>query len=165
MSINNDMILPTRPAAMGGLVQGTRVAGKNGWQAVETIAAGDVVLTADKGMQRVTAVQRRFLPADEGGAGPQWVLHIPAGALGNQQETLLLPDQMLHSEMESEAETGRPSSFAAATLEGRSGILCVPVTEGLEVITLCFEQPRPVYSALGVCFICPAHSDLLSEAA
>ncbi len=169
MNINNDMTSPTPPAVMGGLVQGTRVAGKNGWQAVETIATGDVVLTADKGMQIVTAVQRRFLSIEDSSVGRHWLLHIPAGALGNQQDMQLLPDQMLHSEAETGigTETGArsPSSFAAAALEGTSGILRRPVTDDLEIITLCFEQSRPVYSALGVCFICPAHSDQLSEAA
>jgi Hint domain len=179
MSINNDMTSPTPPAVMGGLVQGTRVAGKNGWQAVETIATGDVVLTADKGMQIVTAVQRRFLSMDDSSVGRHWLLHIPAGALGNQQDMRVLPDQMLHSEAETETEaeaegetasgteagTGRLSSFTAATLEGTSGIYRIPVTGGLEIITLSFAQPHPVYSALGVCFICPAHRGQVSEAA
>jgi Hint domain-containing protein len=169
MSINNGMTSPTRPAAMGGLVQGTRVAGKNGWQAVETLVAGDVVLTADMGMQSVTAVQRRFLSMEDSGAGRYRLLHIPAGALGNHQDMQLLPDQMLHSETECgtevESGTGRPSPFAAATLEGETGILGVALTSDLEIITLCFDQPRPVYSALSVCFICPASSGLVSEAA
>ena len=67
-------------AGTGGLVKGTRVATELGWRPVDAVAAGDLVLTFDRGMQPVVAVRRRFL-ADLGAAS--WPLSVPAGALGN----------------------------------------------------------------------------------
>lgn len=40
------------------LLSGTRVATVMGWRAVEALAAGDVVLTFDSGLQKLTEVRR-----------------------------------------------------------------------------------------------------------
>ena len=67
-------------------VAGTRIATPGGPRAVETLRAGDLVLTADRGARPVILVSRhRFGPADLASRPQLRPVVIAAGALGNDR--------------------------------------------------------------------------------
>jgi len=145
-----------------GLAAGTRVATTMGWRPVEAVTEGDMVLTFDDGMQRVTRVERGLLWKD---AAPLprhlWPLEVPVGALGNQMPMLLLPEQSVMLESDSaEALFDDPFTLLpAAALEGLHGITRVAPAQPVEVITLHFERDQVVFANVGALFYCPAHAE------
>lgn len=148
-----------------GLAAGTRVATAIGWRAVETIQAGDAVLTFDNGMQTVRDVRRITFRSDpaQHGAHMQPVL-VPVGALGNRVPMILLPEQgvLVESDAASDA-MGDPFALVPAhTLAGYRGIHADHQPREITVITICFEKPQVIYAESGTLVYCPqAHLDLL----
>lgn len=151
-----------------GLVSGTRVATRLGWRPVENITVGDQVLTFDDGMQEVTRISRGYLWMAHSPV-PQtlWPLRVPAGALGNQHEMLLLPEQSVVVESDTaEKLFGDPFTLIpAAALEGYEGITRVAPTGPIEVITLHFDKDQVVFGNIGALFHCPADAVSITEAA
>ena len=150
-----------------GLVAGTKVATREGWRPVEGILAGDECLTFDGGLQPVVQVTRRTLERDALRSDPaNWPLIVPAGALGNREEMILLPDQSVLVESDTaEAVFGDPfAMIPALALTGLRGIHRAPPQAAFEVITLGFACEEVVYANAGALFHCPARTDLLSDA-
>lgn len=153
--------------ARSGMMSGTRVATGLGWRAVEALGEGDMVLTFDAGLQRITKITRQTIWA-EGCACPQrfWPLNVPAGALGNRDALTILPDQYVMIESDAGEDLfGDPFSLIAAkTLEGVNGIEAVPPLHGLEAIVLHFETDQVVFAETGVLYYCPSACGLLEHA-
>lgn len=90
---------------------GTRLRTPEGERAVETLAAGDLVETLDRGAQPVRWVGRRLVPA-RGRFAP---VRIRAGAFGAARDLLVSPQhRMLLRGPEAELLFGAPEALAAA---------------------------------------------------
>ncbi|WP_461472156.1 Hint domain-containing protein [Pararhodobacter sp.] len=141
-----------------GLLAGTTVATDQGWLPVETLRAGDRVVTFDHGMRPVKAVRiSKLWTAAQGAPRAVWPLLIPARVLGNRSETRLLPEQSVLIESDAAEEMyGDPFTMVAAgTLEGYMGITRVPPTRELTVVSLKFEGDEVVYTNGTMLVHCP----------
>lgn len=157
---NDDEFAPHRHGTghTSGLAAGTRVATSIGWRPVESIVPGDRVLTFDDGLQTVTRVERRILWHDPAALPvPLRPLLVPAGALGNQERMLLLPEQpvMLESDTAEEVLGDPFTLMPAAALEGFRGLARVKPSEVVTVVSLCFERDQVVFANIGALFYCP----------
>lgn len=153
--------------ARSGLMTGTRVATALGWRAVEAVSEGDMVLTFDAGLQRVTKVSRQAIWTADGPCPRRYrPLRVPAGALGNRGELHLMPNQYVMVESDAGEELfGDPFSLLMThTLEGMNGIEAIAPGQEMEAIVLHFEQEQVIFAESGVLFYCPSACGLLSEA-
>ncbi|MFK7938837.1 MAG: Hint domain-containing protein [Roseovarius sp.] len=152
--------------ARSGLITGTRVATGLGWRKVEALGEGDMVLTFDAGLQRITKITREVI-WNEARACPQrfWPLNVPAGALGNRDALTILPDQYVMVESDAGEDLfGDPFSLIpASALVGVNGIAAVPAQHGLEAIVLHFENDQVVFAETGVLYYCPSACGLLDR--
>lgn len=150
----------TNAAGLGsGLVAGTLVATASGWRPVETLAQGDLVLTFDGGLQPVRAI-KRGLHWNSAHACPKAMLplQIPAGALGNQIQMTLLPEQctMLESDA-ADMLFGDPFTLLRAVdLEGFRGIMRAIPDSQLEVVQLQFNDDEVIFANIGALVFCPS---------
>lgn len=150
-----------------GIVAGTKVATQYGWRPVEAVAVGDMVLTFDGGMQPVKGVRRdRVWTAGANGDPASWPLHVPAGALGNRSDMVLLPHQAVMVESDTaERLFGDPFAvIPALALEGYRGITRIMPEAHMDVVTLVFEHDEVVFGNIGALFLCPSQMDLLDTA-
>jgi hypothetical protein len=142
-----------------GVLAGTRVATSMGWRAIDAIAVGDMVLTFDNGMQKVTEISRSVAWTDAPWTAEQmWPVHIPAGVLGNYVEMTVLADQGLMIESDAALDQhGDPYAVVPAlSLVGVRGITRQAPRQQMEVITLCFDADQVVYAEGNVLAHCPA---------
>lgn len=149
--------------ACSGLVEGTKVATAMGFQRIEAIECGDRVVTFDNGLQTVRAVRREPIWFAEGDC-PRAMqpLFVPAGAIGNAQDMVLLPHQAVLVESDvAEAELGDPFVLMMAKdLEGVRGITRVTPEAPAFTVTLEFDNDEVVFAASGAMCICPSRTDL-----
>lgn len=146
-----------------GLVTGTRVATNIGWRMVEAIAPGDLALTFDGGMQVVCRITRNILWSSPKNCPEHlWPLHVPAGALGNQNDMQLLPEQVVMIESDAAEDCfGDPFALMpAAALRGFNGIAPVKPHGDIVVYTLHFEQEQIVFACSSALFHCPSVAQL-----
>lgn len=142
-----------------GLVSGTKIATNIGWRIVEAIAPGDQVLTFDGGMQVVSSITRSVLWSSAKNCPEHlWPLEVPAGALGNQREMMLLPEQNVMTESDAAEDIfGDPFMLIpAAALDGFRAIIRVKPYKEIVVYTLHFEREQVVFACSGVLFHCPS---------
>ncbi|MDF0600362.1 Hint domain-containing protein [Psychromarinibacter sp. C21-152] len=163
------------PELASGLQAGTLVATAMGWRPVEAIARGDLVLTFDRGMQKVTRITKAIAWSEavseavsEARQIPRaaWPLHVPAGALGNAAPMTLLPDQAVMLESDT-AEVLYGDPFALVTgadLDGFRGIARVPPRGAVEAVMLHFEQDEVVFAGEGALAHCAADRMMSIEA-
>ncbi len=156
---------PKLDAKTSGLIAGTKVATRAGWAKVETIKAGQQVLTFDGGLQTVIAVTRHVLMADNRNIA-SWPLFVPAGALGNREDMTILPHQSVMIESDTaESLIGDPFAvIPGAALNGLRAISQSRPTDWVEVIQIHFAQDEIVFANIGALFLCRAKSDLMSDA-
>lgn len=141
-----------------GLVAGTLIATQTGWQAVENLRTGDLIVTFDAGIQLLRNVTRGVLNT-RAGALPRAArpLTVPKGALGNRRDMVLLPGQAILIETDRAEELyGDPFTLIpACALTGHRAIAhAVPDTE-IEVWFLEFETDQIVYAEGTVLAHCP----------
>tara|TARA_R110002124_G_scaffold15982_8_gene68609 strand:- start:8159 stop:8812 length:654 start_codon:yes stop_codon:yes gene_type:complete len=149
--------------ACSGLIEGTKVATARGFQRIEAIEVGDRVVTFDHGLQEVRAVRREAMWIAEGECPRTlYPLFVPAGAIDNAQDMILLPHQAVLIESDvAEAELGDPFVLMQARdLNGICGITRVAPTEPAMVITLEFDNDEVVFANSGAMCICPSRTDL-----
>ena len=146
-----------------GLVSGTRIATNLGWRMVESIAPGDTALTFDGGMQVVRRISRNILWSSSKNCPEHlWPLVVPAGALGNKDEMMMLPEQVVMIEADA-AEELFNDPFAlvhAADLKGFNGIDRIKPQAEIVVYTLHFDEEQVVFACSGALFHCPANDQL-----
>ena len=142
-----------------GLVAGTLVATAMGWRSVDAIAKGDLVLTFDRGMQPVRHITRgRLWQADGSCPRSLWPLKVPAGALGNLKDMILLAEQSVLVESDT-ADILFEDPFAvlmASDLDGFRGIERIKPVEDFEVVQLQFDDDEVVFAASGALIYCPS---------
>ena len=155
---------PKLDARTTGVVAGTKVATNAGWAKIETIREGQQVLTFDGGLQTVIAITRHALMADTMDIA-SWPLFVPAGALGNREDMMILPHQSVMIESDAaEDMTGDPFALTpGAALVGFRGITQVRPAECVDVIQLHFAQDEIVFANIGALFLCRAQADLISD--
>lgn len=151
-----------------GLVAGTQVATRAGWCPIENVACGDQVLTFDGGLQTVMNVRSEIIYHPErqtSNAG--WPLLIPAKALGNAEDMLMMPNQAVLVESETaEAVFGDPfAMIPAAALAGFRDIRRQTPDTCVKVVTIQFARDEVIYANIGALFFCPRATDMLGEAA
>lgn len=140
--------LPCIDYQMRGITSGTRIATADGWRPVDALDIGDQVLTFDNGPQEIVAITRatQFVHAD---IAPDFAnpIHVPAGAIGNSEPMVLLPEQnvMIESD-EAECRTGDPFALIPAkALVGFRGIERFRALRAFDVLTLHFANDELVY--------------------
>lgn len=149
-----------------GLMIGTRIATSMGWRQVEAVAVGDMVLTFDNGMQKVTEISRSMAWTDAPWTAQNaWPVHIPAGALGNYVEMTVLADQGLMIESDAALDQhGDPYAVVPAlSLVGIRGITRQAPRQQIKVITLSFDVDQVVYAEGNVLIHCAASKVSLDE--
>ncbi|MBS1303340.1 Hint domain-containing protein [Loktanella sp. SALINAS62] len=149
-----------------GLISGTKLATQIGWRTVDAIVPGDQCLTFDGGLQTVTSVECHAVQTGGAASDPTtWPLTVPAGALGNKEPLLLLPDQAVLVESDT-AEAVFGDAFAlipAKALDGLRGIHRSPPPDTINVFFVRFAQDEIVFANFGALFQCPAQADLLAD--
>ncbi len=165
-----DGVDATGAGMASGLMAGTRIATNIGWRAIEAIAPGDHALTFDGGMQVVRRITRSVLWSSPRNCPEHlWPLNVPVGALGNQQELQVLPEQIVMLESDAAEDCfGDPFALMpAVALIGFRGITRVKPYEKIVVYTLHFDQEQVVFSCSSALFHCPSDDlgDLLSAGA
>ena len=160
IGMHADMMLT---ATNNGLVAGTKVATQMGWRPVEAVTAGDQVLTFDGGLQDVVSVRRDVVwTGGSRGDMDAWPLHVPAGALGNTEDMLLMPGQAILVESDTaEQVLGDPFALIpAASLDGFRGIQRIAPQDRVEVVSIVFAQDEIVFANSGALFLCAASNDM-----
>lgn len=139
-----------------GLIAGTFLETKSGWQPVETLAIGDVVQTLDGGLARILALDRRgFRPETE--TAP---LLIPGGSFDACSDLLILPGQHLLLDTLDDAAVDAPFAMVPAlALQGRAGVRRQVSAQDLHIITPLFADEEVVYANTGVLLHCPGLLD------
>lgn len=121
-----------------GLFAGTRIATEAGWCAVERVSVGDRVPTFDNGLQTVVEISRLTRPLGL----PTYArpVHVPARALGNNHDLVLLPDQSVMVESDAaEALFGDPFAvLKARDVVGFRNITRIAGDANREVVNLHF---------------------------
>ena len=132
--------------SLTGLVSGTKVATKLGWRLVEAITVGDEVLTFDEGLKPVVRVQSEVVTVAQMAVNPEnWPVYVPAGAIGNQTELWLLPEQLVVIENDAaEAVTG--DAFAPIPAQALVGLLGIerrrPEMDIQQITLFCIQERR-----------------------
>lgn len=143
-----------------GLVVGTLVGTEGGWRPVETLRAGDKVMTFDDGLQEIAGTRHGMLWTPPMVCPePLWPLTVPRGALGNDHSMTFLPDQPVLVESDAAEDIyGDPFVLVpAAALEGRLGIQRVLPAEPVEVVALGFAKDQVIYVNGSALTFCPSH--------
>jgi hypothetical protein len=132
---------------LSGLTAGTRVATARGWFPVELLTVGDEVMTFDNGLQPLVAMTRGTQFAAAGDMPAFAVpIHVPIGALGNEEPLVLLPEQIVMIESDAAEDlTGDPFALVPAkVLEGFRGIERIRGLRPVDALTLHFAQDEVI---------------------
>jgi hypothetical protein len=144
---------------LSGFTAGTRIATELGWRPVEAVTVGDRVMTFDNGLQTVVAVTRGTHFAAAGDMPAFAVpIHIPIGALGNEEPMVMLPEQIVMIESDAAEDlTGDPFALVPAkVLDGFRGIDRICGLRPIESVTLHFENDEVLYADGGALMLAPA---------
>lgn len=136
-----------------GIVATTPIATPTGWRAAGSLGPGSMVMTFDHGPQEITSALIQPL----GTAYPShWPLLVPAWALDNREDLVLLPEQKLLIEADTAEELyGDPFALIpAAALEGWRGISRCRPTDGMAAVVFGFAQAQVIYASRGVLLSC-----------
>jgi hypothetical protein len=144
-----------------GLLAGTMIATDDGWRSVDSVVKGDLVLTFDNGMQPVTGLHRLEIKRIAVPAHKSFLMLVPAGALGNRKDMLVMPSQEVIVESDrAEADFGEPFVLVQTLmLDGYRGIRKVPIVRDLQVTMLTFENEQIIHASGAALIACRAETD------
>jgi hypothetical protein len=151
-------------AVQSGLMANTHVATSRGWTQVDELMPGDMVLTFDAGLQRVTKVTKEVLwDAETPCPKSFWPLEVPAGAFGNRDVMQILANQSIMVESDTAEDLyGDPFTLIpASALIGLRGIERVPPKDALEVVHVYFADEQVVFGESGTLYLCPSSRDMM----
>ena len=139
-----------------GIVGGTTVATTVGWRPVERIREGDALLGAD-GRSRVVELVRHSPIRPSGWPASLVPLLVPAGALANREDLVLLSGQLVLLETGPvDAVMGERSVLVpAAALDGFGGIARVRPVDGSVVVSLGFARDELILASGALLLRCP----------
>jgi hypothetical protein len=154
-----DGVMTNASIETNGFTAGTQVATNLGWRTVDALQLGDMVLTFDDGLQKVTHIERSRLCDDQADFPIlHWPLRVPKGALGNASEMVLLPEQsvMVESDL-GEAMFGDPFTLVpACALEGFNGVERMKPHGAIERVAIHFDTEQVVFANVGTLVHCRA---------
>lgn len=156
-----DRFEPVLDAKTTGLLPGTIIATDKGWIGVESVTAGQHVLTFDQGLQKVVSVTRHVLVTDRSDPA-SWPIALPPGALGNEDAMTILPHQsfLIESDL-AERALGDPFVLVRGAMKrGENGIEPVRPGSQIEVFQLHFARDEIIFANVGMLFLCSARPDL-----
>ncbi|KPA21845.1 hypothetical protein shim_17300 [Shimia sp. SK013] len=143
-----------------GLFADTPIATPDGWIAAGELERGDEVLTFDAGFQPLSAVVRE----DRIRSGTRWPenlrpVRVPAGALENREDVMMLPHQGILLEIEDVADPfGDPYAvIPAAALEILPGVERVSPLSMQDIVLPVFSEDHMVFAAGGMLTFCQSH--------
>lgn len=148
------------PVIAEGITADTPIATPDGWRQAGLLRPGDMVLTFEHGPRQVVQTMRGALSAEM--PAQFWPLLVPAWALDNRDDLLLLPEQKLLVESDLAEELyGDPFALIPArALGGWRGIACTRPSTGWDgnaqqAVSLWFDHPQIVYASRAVLLSCP----------
>jgi hypothetical protein len=142
------------PVAACGILSTTPIATPLGWRPAGSLLPGASVLTFDEGVQPVehaATLQVGDAPAH------LWPLLVPAWAMDNRDDIVLLPEQKVLVEADI-AEDLYGCSFGlvpALALEGWRGIARMRPPPSATAVQFAFARPAILYASRGVLLSCP----------
>lgn len=151
---------PVVTGAGCGVLQGTLLGTRDGWVPVETLTAGDEVMTFDAGFQTVTAMVRDLAwRADMLCPRTLWPVVVPCGMLDNRGDTLVLPHQGVLIECEDVSDPwGDPYAVVpGAALEVLPGVERLEPQGSMDVFLPVFDQDQMVFANHGLLMFCQSH--------
>lgn len=136
-----------------GIVSTTPIATPAGWVPASSLYPGSRVLTFDHGPQAIIAASIHPLNAH---FPALWPLLVPAWALDNREDLVLLPEQKLLVEADVAEELyGDPFALIpAAAMDGWRGISRWRPSAGMAAVVLTFDNPQIIYASRGVMLSC-----------
>lgn len=151
---------PARSLGIAGITSGTPVMTDSGWLDVAQVVEGDLIMTLEKGPQRVTSVRRRTFGANLHTFWPNGLVYVPDNALGPAEAYYLLPGQevMLDPSLASAMFDDPAMLVPAAALEGIRGITRVMPIDLIEVLELRFAGEVTIECQGGTWLRCPGVS-------
>ena len=162
----NEIRFRDRESAMSGMLAGTRVATAVGWQKIEKLRVGGVVLTLDNGLQPLRGITCIALDDSRDDAPTRiMALHVPGGAIGNREDLTLLPRQgvLIESDVAEKALGDPLVLLRAETLGGLSATSRRPMAGERASYVLAFDEDELVFASTGALCICPAGGDVLNR--
>lgn len=154
--------------AATGAISSTRVATSFGWRQIADLRQGEMVLTFDAGMQPLRHIERSDLRRDMDSADPShWPLSVPAGALGNSADMIIMPGQsvLVESALSERLMGERFVLIRAADLDSVAGISRVAPSGSASMVTLGFADDQVVFAAGGALLYCEGPGDLVGSRA
>lgn len=156
--------------ATRGLIAGTRIGTAMGWRPVEALAAGDMVLTFDNGLQPLVDVRREVYWLSDRLPERDALVVVPAGAMGNTVDVAVPSDQgvLIESEAACDAQGDPFAVVRAKHLDGFRGVHRAMPPVQMEVVTLVFANEEVIYAEGGILLHCARmvmHLDDLVRAA
>lgn len=146
---------PAGPSvAACGILSTTPIATPSGWRAAGTLTPGASVLSFDDGAQAI--VQATSLPVAHA-PDCHWPLLVPAWALDNRDDILLLPEQkvLIEADLAQDLYGSTFGLVPARALEGWRGIARIRAPRPAKAIRLTFARPTILYASRGVLLCCP----------
>ena len=143
---------------LSGLTTGMLVDTDAGWRAIERLEPRDRVHTLGGALRALREVQRVRFGAGLADRFPQGLVLCPGGALDNCEAFYLFPDtHVLMTGAAVEALTGNGAALVrAADLVGHLGIVRALPVDGIDLVTLGFDDEEVVFANSGVRVHCPA---------
>lgn len=140
-----------------GLIAGTLLETRAGWQPVETLRVGDSVQTLDGGLARILGLNRRVLQAD----AQTTVIRLQGGYHDACSDVLLLPGQHVVLDiLDAAHNNGAPyAMIAALALLAGPGAQRHSNPGAIDVITPLFADEEVVYANSGLLLHCPGIAD------
>lgn len=144
-----------------GLLSGTQISTLEGWRPVETIEPGDVVVTFDNALQKVTQVHRVTIDTERLPQDKRFVLDVPATVLGNRADLTMLPAQEVLLETDlAESLYGDPFTLVPMhMLEGMRGISRRALDLPVPLFMLTFAQEQLVLAEGMTLALCRCERD------
>jgi len=151
------LVLTDPRPAQSGLLAGTLVETRRGWERIETLEPGVSVQTLDGGLARLMGLDRRLMRPGDGAS----LIRLPGGCLDACSDLMLLPGQHLLIDTLDDPMTGG----APFVLVPAQALLALPGPQRLrpeteiEVLTPMFAEEEGLYVQSGVLFHCPSVID------
>ncbi len=140
-----------------GLSATTRIATPYGWRAASSLSKGCDVLAQDGSLSTVRAVSHHALPVLQGAAHPNnQLVHLPQGAVGNQQPMTLMAMQriLLPIEYMGPYQEERGILVTACDLAGLNGVGFTEPDPDETIVVLSFGSARGIMSGQGALLWC-----------
>ncbi|WP_204113797.1 Hint domain-containing protein [Shimia biformata] len=142
-----------------GLVEGTLVATDHGWVPIETVEAGERILTFDGGMQQCVAMIRDQIWSGPSCPDELWPLRVKRDTIGNRHDMLVMPAQgvLIESDTVTDAFGDPFAVIPGAALEVLQGVTRQEPRASVELFMPVFGEDQMVFADNGALLFCQTH--------